>query len=172
MTEDIYIRDSENNIQFLKSTLDGVDNHLYTVAPAEGKWSIQLILDHLAITEAVIVNLSKGPSTETDREPTANVLKVKTAFNDHQKVYPNPKPVSPTGQSKSATEFLTAIEETRHRLLQDIKEHGAYQILDLFAHPLTGKMTRLEWLYFNIYHTERHIHQIKMIQQNPILLNS
>lgn len=171
MKQDIYLTDSKNNIQFLRDTLTGVDNHLYQIAPAEGKWSIQFILEHLAITESVVVNLLEGPTTETDRDPTAAVHIIKSAFNDHQKVYPNPKPVTPRGQASTIEEFLTTIEENRNKLLEDIQSKGTHDILDSFPHPLTGKMTRLEWLYFNIYHTERHIHQIKMIKQNPELKN-
>lgn len=171
MNQDIYLTDSKNNIQFLRNTLTGIDDYLYQLAPAEGKWSIQFILEHLAITESVVVNLSKGPTTETDRDPTTIVHIIKTAFNDHQKVYPNPKPVTPTGNPHSIEEFLATIEENRSKFLEDMHSKGTHDILDLLPHPLTGKMTRLEWLYFNIYHTERHIHQIKMIKQNPLFKN-
>ena len=121
MNQDIYRTDSKNNIQFLRDALAGIDDQLYQIAPAEGKWSIQFILEHLAITESVVVNLSKGPTTETDRDPTVNVHIIKSAFNDHEKVYPNPKPVTPTGQMHTIEEFLDTIEEHRSKLLEDIQ---------------------------------------------------
>lgn len=142
---------------------------IYQISPVEGKWSIQQILDHLAVTESVILNLSKGPSLENDRDPTAIINVIKVAFGNHNKVYPNPKAVNPSGQSKSKEELLSVIETSRFAYLEEIKTKGAPHLLDLYPHPLTGKMTRIEWLYFNIYHIERHIHQIKMILQNPVL---
>lgn len=169
MNIDIYQTDSKNNIQFLRDTLVNVSEQLYIKTPAEGKWSIQQILDHLAVTESVIVNLSHGPASENGRDATAVVNIIKEAFGDHTKVFPNPQPVNPSGQLKSIEEFLNLIERNRLAFLDEIQSKGAQFVLDLFPHPLTGTMTRLEWLYFNIYHTERHIHQIKMIKQNPSL---
>ncbi len=59
------------------------------------------------------------------------------------------------------------------RSFEDINEriNQALQTLDLtktclaFELPVYGFLTRLESLYFILYHTQRHLHQLKNIHQ-------
>jgi hypothetical protein len=48
----------------------------------------------------------------------------------------------------------------------------AVETLDLTAaciglpHVRIGVMTRMEWVYFTIYHTERHLKQLQRLQES------
>lgn len=162
----IAITDSDNNLKFLRDTFSDIDEKIYKHIPSEGKWSIQLILEHLSITEGVMIFLSKGPTTPTDRDPSKNIFIVRDAFANHGLQLPAPDVVTPKGEDKSVEAFLSSVEKSRQSYIKHISGNEWNEILDAFSHPLTGTMTRMEWLYFNIYHVERHIHQIKMILQS------
>lgn len=159
--------DSQANIQYLRDSLDVVNEELYKIHPAEGKWSIQQVLEHLSVTERGILMMGNGQTTETSRDPNVIIHQVRDFLGDQSNKRSAPAPVRPPGEDKSMKEFLYLIEETRHALIEQGESNGWGQILTLFPHPISGTMTRLEWLYFHIYHTERHLHQIKLIIQNP-----
>jgi len=169
MITETIITDSQHNISFLKDSLTDVTEDLYKRHPEEGKWSIQQILEHLSVTEKGVLFMGQGQTTETDRDPSIIIHKVRDFLGDHTNKRPAPAPVIPPGEDKSMAEFLSIIEDTRAAFIEQAKEKGWHEILDAFPHPLTGAMTRLEWMYFHIYHTERHLHQIKQIIQNPSL---
>lgn len=81
---------------------------------------------------------------------------------------------------KCIDSFTDAYYEKAYLLgaLQDIKaglDH-AVTTLDLtktclaFELPVFGYLTRLEAIYFVIYHTQRHLHQLKNIYQQVVSL--
>jgi hypothetical protein len=39
-----------------------------------------------------------------------------------------------------------------------------------FAHGIFGELTRVEWAYYNIYHSKRHIDQLKNIEKKIKIL--
>jgi len=171
MDTETIITDSEHNISFLKDSLTDVTDKIYKIHPEEGKWSIQQILEHLSVTEKGVLFMGQGQTTETDRDPSISIHKVRDFLSDQTNKRQAPTPVRPPGKDKAMSEFLKIIEETRSAFIEQAESKGWHSILDAFPHPLTGAMTRLEWLYFHIYHTESHLHQIKQIIQNPDLAN-
>lgn len=165
------ITDSQNNISFLRGSLTTVTDAIYKIHPEEGKWSIQQILEHLSVTEKGVLFMGQGQTTETDRDPSIIIHKVRDFLSDYTNKRSAPVPVRPPGEDKPMSEFLDIIEQSRSAFIEQAETHGWHKTLDAFPHPLSGVMTRLEWLYFHIYHTERHLHQIKQIIQNPTLRN-
>lgn len=166
---DIHIlkADSQANIQYLRDSLDTVNKELYKTHHEEGKWSIQQILEHLSVTERGVLMMGNGQTTETNRDPNMIIHQIRDFLGDQSDKRTAPAPVRPPGEDKSMIKFLDLILETRHAFIEQGESKGWHQILDQFSHPISGAMTRLEWLYFHIYHTERHLHQIKLIMQNP-----
>jgi len=166
LTPEIIERDIEANFQFLKNVIANISDTDYTRAPADGKWSIQLILDHLRNSEKGILYMSNGPTNPTEREPLINIQKIKDAFGDHTKIYPAPEVTQPINDGLDKDTYLAKIHKYRRAFLEEGNTKGWHEVLEAFPHPIAGTMSRLEWTYFNIYHTERHIHQIKQIKMN------
>lgn len=161
--------DSKHNLDFFKESLQNVSSVLYSKQPGEGQWSIQQILEHLTVTEKGVLMMGNGPTTDTDRDPSVTIHQVRDALGDRTSKRVAPAQVSPPGEDKTMEEFIAILESTRQSFIDQANSKGWNQILTLFPHPIAGTMTRLEWLYFHIYHTERHLQQIKEIIQNPKL---
>jgi len=163
-TPEIIERDLKANFLFLEKVLSDVSAEDYFKVPAEEKWSIQLILDHLRNSEKGVLYMSNGPTNPTNREPLINIQKIKNAFGDHTKSYPAPQVTQPINDGLDKESYLNKINKYRQAFLEEGNSKGWHEVLEVFPHPITGTMSRLEWNYFNIYHTERHIHQIRQIK--------
>jgi len=156
--------DSTNNLDFLLSCISDVEDDLCHKSPAEGKWSIHEIMEHLHKTELAIHLLCTSEGVLTNRSPFDNILQFRNAFSDHSKGYSSPDFFIPTGTKLGIQQMAEEIKTARQQLLNDGKEKGWSETFDQFPHPFTGAMTRFEWAYFNIYHVDRHTHQIRTIK--------
>jgi hypothetical protein len=59
----------------------------------------------------------------------------------------------------------TVIAELK-KSIDELKEAGQKEDLyEVISHAIFGDVTRLETLYFVVYHTQRHIHQLSNIQK-------
>ena len=156
--------DSANNIDFLISCVTDIPDEACYISPAEGKWSIHQIMEHLHKTELAIHSLCTGEGVHTDRSPFDNIIKFRNAFSDHSKGYESAEVFMPTGTKQTIHQMVRGIKATRQQLLDDGKEKGWSEEFVKFPHPFAGAMTRFEWAYFNVYHVDRHTHQIRGIK--------
>ena len=171
-TIEILTRDFKNNTEYLKDTLLGISDVIIEQSPAAGKWSILTILDHLRVTDTAIFTLGQSNATPTGRSAFTNINKVKTVFQNHEMQLPAPKSVLPKYDGKSKDDLISEMVETRKATLSQGESLGWNEILLDFSHPITGTMTRLEWVYFSIYHTERHICQIERIKNELLSVSN
>ncbi len=65
--------------------------------------------------------------------------------------------------------MLAAWEDTKAKITEAIKTLDLSATCTVFELPGFGEFTRSEWIWFAIYHTQRHTHQLKNIYD--ILIN-
>ena len=61
-----------------------------------------------------------------------------------------------------------ADEEITFKIREAAKTLKMSEICSAFSFPLYGELTRLGFMWFIVYHTQRHIHQLKNIAQKLI----
>jgi len=132
-------------------------------APATGGWSLGQIADHLLKSYAS-VRVMNGNTKPTERAPDEKVQGVKELFLDN-----SIKMTAPVGVLPSAGPINKAglIEGLEKRISQ-MKEVLINKDLSLtcidFEIPGYGEFTRLEWMCFNIFHTQRHLRQMNKMK--------
>ena len=80
-----------------------------------------------------------------------------------KKKYTAPSTVIPKGENKNKEALLDALVQQREILKNMIRQMDLTLITE-FRHPVIGSMSRLEWVYFHIYHTERHVRQLRSLE--------
>jgi len=106
-----------------------------------------------------------GSVAETERAPDALKDKIKASFLDFTIKMKSPDFIIPADKNYKKDELLKILENFR------LKINLAIETLDLtktclaFELPVLGFLTRLEAIYFILFHTQRHIHQLKNICQ-------
>lgn len=151
-----------STLQELISSLLSLTEEELNAKPDSGGWTVAQVGDHL-LNSYGVVNVLKGKGIETEKDPAGKVPVIK-----HQFLYNTTKTTSPEGILPS-TEYIAKeklIKDLRIRFREFeevIEQKDLTKIAVGYELPVLGALTRLEWIYFTSYHTQRHIQQIKKI---------
>lgn len=133
--------------------------------PESGGWTIAQVGDHL-LKSYGIVNLLKGEGIETDRDPAGKVSAIKQEFLYNTTKSNSPEGILPSTGEISREKLLEGIKQKIEEFQQVIVYMDLHMIVTGYELPVLGKLSRLEWIYFTSYHTQRHLQQIERIAAN------
>ena len=145
--------------EFLRSVSLFDENEINKI-PFEGSWTAAQIAEHVTRSNIGITKELQKEGKTCDREPDAGVEQIKSIFLNFTKKLKSPEFILPTKNVYEKERLIADLKKSIDRL----KEEGKQQ--DLFKeihHPIFGDVTKLELLHFVVYHTQRHIHQLKNI---------
>lgn len=131
--------------------------------PYEGSWTPGQLSEHLE--KACSVGTLYGHTADTGRDPAAMVEPLKKLFLDFSIKMQSPDFIYPQGDHYEKEEVIRTLKSR----WTDIRKAAA--TLDLtktcldFELPTFGALTRFEWLSFLVIHTQRHLHQLRKMQQ-------
>jgi hypothetical protein len=130
-----------------------------------GKWTAGQQLDHISRSvypvrlafslPKFLLGMFFGKSNRPSRDYETLVAKYLAKLEGNYQVAERfiPKPVQPDKKPKLKEEVLKAIDSINKNIDKYSEEQLDKQIL---PHPLLGKLTLREMLYFTIYHAEHH----------------
>jgi len=88
------------------------------------------------------------------------VQKLKEIFLNFDSKLQSPKFILPTQERYSRKQLITELRDS----VEQIKELSArIDVAEMIDHRVFGGITKFEILHFVVYHTQRHIHQLKNI---------
>jgi hypothetical protein len=128
--------------------------------PAAGGWSPGQIAEHLSLSDHELLISLHGPVKPTHRDPSEKIEPVKNIFLDFENKLDSPGELVPASRNYDQGVLIRSLQKTRSQINEVIAT------LDLSAtcyDPRLGDMTRLEIVYFILFHTKRHIHQMKKL---------
>lgn len=143
--------------------LDSFDGQTIKMVPYEGSWTAAQVGDHLLKSYNLILRAIYGKVEKTSRDPESNVDQIKNIFLDFNVKFKSPEMIRPSDQPAEREQLLSELISSIGKL----KEASDVMDLSMTAldadMPGLGKLTGTEWLYFFVYHTQRHIHQLEKI---------
>jgi hypothetical protein len=132
---------------------------------SNGKWTAGQQLDHIYRSVSAlnmglalpkfIIKLYVGKANRPSKDYEALVAKYKLRLEAGGKAMGRfiPKPVRPDEKTKLKEKLLRSVDS----LCRKIERYGEKQLdYYILPHPLLGKLTVREMLYFTIYHVEHH----------------
>ena len=137
--------------------------------PFEGSWTAGQVGEHLQ--KACSVQTLYGRTAPTERDPAAMVGPLRKLFLDFSIKMSSPDFIYPEGNFYKKEELYRGLEAA----WMDIRK--AANTLELtetcldFELPGFGALTRFEWLSFLVIHTQRHLHQLRNIQEKVVALS-
>lgn len=132
-------------------------------------WSILECAEHIHVVNSGIAKLLQKPGPETNENMVSelfgegkmnHLLVTKRAVKQIA-----PEGVAPKGIFKTAEEATKAIHKDIHVILHLLNTKDFSQETFIIHHPRLGSMTKTDWLYFLIAHTERHFFQVEEIKR-------
>lgn len=132
--------------------------------PSEESWSAGQVADHL-IKSYGAKDLLMGKAGATQRAIDENVDELKDIFLDFDTKLASPEFILPTEERINKEVQINKLQEKVNEIIAFSEQQDLADTCLDFEFPGIGYMTKLEWLHFFNYHTQRHIRQIKGIIQ-------
>lgn len=145
------------------SALSSFTTEDFNTKRADGGWSAAQVGQHMNLSHGLGA-LLRGDVTDVDRDPAEHIPQIRKDFLDFETKMQSPGFVRPEDRHYDREELIASLKEK----IADSKE--AISTLDLnkactdFVFPGSMPFTRLEWIYFLVYHTQRHTHQLQQLR--------
>ncbi len=157
------ISELDNSTGLVMDSIGGLSTEKFNYRKEKGSWSVGDCAEHVVITEESAKEILLGPVKYYNREYDMKIPVIKKAFGDDAKKFTSGKQLLPSDKQKIPGEITAEFVNNREEIKKVIVKEDLTVLCDAFRHPLFGHFTRLEWIYFVIYHSERHARQIERI---------
>lgn len=162
MDKDKLISDLDISTRQLLQQLSFFSDKGFNRQPPDNGWSAAQIGEHLLMLDVIAATVMSGETIPTNRPPDEKVTIIKTAMEDVTKRIA-PERVQPSTTGKDKLTLIKDIQQQRDSLKNIIGTTDITDACSSFKHPALGTLTKLEWLYFIIYHTQRHVEQLHQL---------
>jgi len=153
----------------LANTVNDVPEAKRDERPAEDRWSVAEVLEHLTITEGRVAKLlegliggakAKGLGAEVETSSILDSLDHRR-ITDRSERRTAPEIVAPRSATNSATAW-NQLQSTRDKLRGALLAGDGLALSELkFEHPALGLIDVYQWAIFVGAHEARHTEQIK-----------
>ena len=136
--------------------------------PFEGSWTAGELGEHMIMSNSGFAEMLNGPTDHTERAPDEKVEQIKGDFLDFNTKMKSPDSLVPPKKEYGKQDLLDSLEKIKTSLKVAISSLDLSQLCKSFELPGYGFLTRLEAICFVIFHTQRHIHQLKKIKESLV----
>ena len=157
------IREANETLSALEYEFSRFDSPQINEVPFEGSWTAGQLVEHMILSNSGFLQVINGPVTETDKPADFMVEQIRNDFLNFNVKYDSPKEIYPEDRTYNQPELLNSLKQIRDGISASIADLDLTKTCSSYELPGYGFLTRLEAIYFVIYHTQRHVHQLKNI---------
>ena len=158
-------KEIDRSMTALIRVLSLIEEEKINLVPFEGSWTAGQLAQHMIMSNSGFDELINGPVKDTSRKPDEFIEGIRTSFLDFSHKMESPDFVRPPKINYDKHELMQSLNEIRKRLNNTLKGLDLTKTCTAFEIPVLGYLTRLEAAHFVLYHTLRHIHQLKNIAE-------
>jgi phage-related protein len=144
----------------LSGLMSAVDDNKVNTIPYEGSWTAPQLLRHVTKSINGMTQAMHMDAKPAERDPGERIEQLKAIFLDFSKKLTQPEFIRPEEQ---VYEKQSSIEELKASFSQFKESAANANLNDLIDGLPLGPITKLEIIHFVLYHTQRHLHQMKNI---------
>jgi hypothetical protein len=130
--------------------------------PFKGSWTGGQVLEHVMRSNRSITQALDMPGKPVDRNAHERTPELAKIFLDFDTKLKSPDFILPTQEVYGKSALLKAFEVSVDNLKQAA---GQVVLTDAIEHVAFGEITKMELLYFVVYHTQRHTRQLHRIYE-------
>ena len=161
MTKDIIEQLGETTNEMLQLVSSFNEDEMNSV-PFKDSWTAAQVAEHVTKSNASMIRSLSEEGKTSSRNIDEGVKKLKEIFLDFTSKLQSPKFILPTRNSYSK-EIVVA--DLKNSIEQIKKLSNTINLSEIVNHRVFGEITKFEILHFLVYHTQRHIYQLKNIFQ-------
>jgi hypothetical protein len=128
--------------------------------PFADSWTAAQLAAHVTKSNSSIAQALDMEAKKTERNPGERAPELKEMFLDFTIKFQSPEFIRPAEGFYEKEKLITKLKKSIEQLKEQWNKVNLAEILSL---PAFGEITKLELLYFVLYHTQRHVHQLKKI---------
>lgn len=151
----------QNTKADLVAVLSSINDEKFNTIPFTDSWTAAQVSEH--ILKAVGVGVLYGKTKPTERKPDEKVAETAALFLNMDIKMKSPDFILPSGIPQNKQDILSKVDDTFSKLGEAAKALDLSLTCLAFEVPGFGDFTRLEFVWFYIVHTQRHINQLKNI---------
>jgi hypothetical protein len=150
----------DNAANELVQLISAVDMQKINLIPFKGSWTAAQLIVHVTKSNKAIAQALNMEGNVSSRNIDEGVAGLKKMFLDFNIKYKSPEFIIPEEGSYNKDEIIESLKRSVERLQAARDKQNLPDVITL---PPFGEITKLELLHFVLYHTMRHIHQLKNI---------
>jgi hypothetical protein len=149
----------------LYDLFSAVSEEQVNTMPFPGSWTPGQLARHLILSNSGFLQDITGPVQDTTRPYDERVDVIRTAFLNFTTQMRSPDIVRPPAMDYNKDRLLASFQKIKEGILTAVDTLDLTQTGTSFAAPKLGYLTRWEALHFVLYHTQRHIRQLKNMME-------
>lgn len=155
----------EATLDNLMGILRSMEQKDINVVPFGGSWTAGQVVDHVIKSMGNMGKVLNNDTKPVDRPFDQQKPILEKIFLDYDHKMKSPDFIIPTNEPVDKSEQLGTLEEIKAETLAAIKTLDLTEMCMSFEMPGLGHITRYELIWFMIYHTQRHTHQLQKIKE-------
>lgn len=156
----------------LLATLATVSDEQFLARPAEDKWSMAELVEHIILVDrSILKGIHKFGATPSAAPIVSTLIleKIVDRVADRSRKVPAPKYFIPKGMFATKAEAVAGFKKHRASIDEFIQTTELPLKLIGFPHQIFGVLNGVDWLVFMAGHCERH--RLQMEEFKPNLAN-
>ena len=142
--------------------LGSIDEKKINLVPFEGSWTAAQVIVHVTKSNNGLIRYFQETGTIPSREPDSGVETLKKIFLDFATKLKSPDFIVPEALKYNKHEIVSKLRQSFEDVLSAARECN---LTDEVNHFIFKSITKVELAHFIVYHTQRHIHQLKKIKK-------
>lgn len=147
----------------LGQLLSTIDENIWDKSPSEKSWSVGQVMEHILKANTGFGNFVTDNVVETDRPIDEKVAFLKSVFLDFSLKMQSLDFICPVETKHDKQKQLNELTALKNEIVLLINNLDLSKTCMNFELPTFGYLTRLEWVNFALFHTQRHTEQIRNI---------
>lgn len=144
----------------LHSLASSLTQEQFNSIPFNNSWTTAQLVVHVTKSNK---GIAQGMDMEgkTDLQQRASrVEELKKIFLDFTQKYKSPEFITPRPGQYEMNSTLAALQQSINQLQEKANKVNLSEVIEF---PVFGAISKLELLYFVLYHTQRHLQQLRTI---------
>jgi hypothetical protein len=142
--------------------LESTTEEALNIIPFEGSWTAAQLADHITKSNNGMARALAMKGIFTERDPEPGIESLKKMFLNFENKFNAPEFIVPGKDHYNKQEMINELRESMAYIKNEGSKADLSEIVDL---PVLGTNSKLELLHFVLYHTQRHVQQLKKIKQ-------